>query len=938
MNRLTVLLVPLLATALVTPAAAQRPTPFGGPSAPDSTLTVRRGPAASPAGAVLVLPALVARAELGTFQVVEIPVPREVPDHLPLTWVVEPIGGTPVLSRRRGNLPASDSLRRPERPTVLVTFSIPRRARAGVLPVASVRFSGGAEQYEVPVHLVVSAAQDLELTVAEAVRGVRPGQRFTLRYRLTNLGNTPEAVEVHPVLPPLWQVAAEGDPVLRLGVHGMVERNLTISVPLGSANGSIAIRLVAVVAGQPVASAETRVEVLTGAPAIGDGPVAALAMAFGLDPDGSAATGYALALSGQLTDGIAIAGQVSATDDGAAGGNYALTRTGLYRTRPSLQLAAANWNLAVGQAGARFSDLTGVGLSGMGGAASVQGRGWRASALMARPDHVGNLAGGLLAGGRLEVQAGTVLVSGTATHLSQDRFDQRRLDALSLSAELPGFLRGRLGAEVAQRWTARGSAPGVAVEFDRRGTAGQLSLRAMHAPGGSGAFARATDELSALVSRNLGPRLALFGSYWSSRDDGSATFGALRSTTASAGARQQLSGTLSVGLSLQHSAFGANADLTGFQSSETGAQLTATAIRGSLRLHAIGTVSEVSRGTRFPGQVTDREAGLRTGISGTATVTTSHGVMELSGRFDRSGTGSGTIPRQVELAIRVHQVPVLRIGDARLLLNGSLRRNAWGGFASARTTVGLGADAELPLGVTIGASAERNPFLLDAEGRQGGWLYGVRVARAIGLPRLSTAVTRGIVFQDLNGNGSRDQGEPGLANVIVRQAGTTAVSDADGSYRFGGEMAGPIAIDPASLPMGLLVSAPGRGAVDHDLPVVAVAPVEVRLQLATDGVARGTPVSLAPVIVMARHESGRTWVARAVEPGVAVFDALPPGRYQVLLDLLDLPETLESREALPQFVVRGTSGNPPVVVTLFSRRVAVKQLKPGTGPDGEGRR
>jgi hypothetical protein len=878
----------------------------------------------------VIVAAVVARADLGGFQVVEIPIPSEVPLGVPVPWFVESVSGTPILSSARGTLPAIDPASGKRPGSLLVTFAVPRRARAGVLPIANVRFEGaGRDPVEVPVHLMVASTQLVELTISEASRGVRPGDRFSLRYRLTNLGNAPESVNVQSVLPTGWRLEGTTESSTTLAVHAMVEQVLTIAVPHGSALGSQVVRLIATTNGTPVATAEARVTVQDDAPLATDGPVAALAVAFGWDPDGTVASGMTLNLNGRVTDDVSVTGAFTSTSDG--GNSFALTSAGVYRSQPSLTLTAPTWEVTIGQTGTRLGNLTGVGLSGVGGSGSLTLGRFRASALWARSDLHSDQRPGVLAGGRIDVNAGAVILSGSASHLEQDRGEMRRLDALALGATLPGVMQGQFEAEVAQRWTSQGSHPGVSLDYARRTSTSSISLRGVHAPGGSNAFARATDELSAIVSRNVTRRLTIFGSHWHSQDDGSRTFGELTSRSTSAGARQQVGTGLSLGVTAQHSAFTSRGASFGFANGERSGRLDLSLMRGALRANLIGGVSSVTRDTRFPGERVASESGVRRGVAATVGLVDPRGSVELSGRYDAGSAGSGTLPRQVEVGLRVSDVPIVQLGRTRVLARASVRHHRTPGFGPDRTTLGVGTDVTLPFGVTIGATAERNPYLLDADGSQGGWLYGIRVGRSIGLPRLAHTATNGTVFEDRNGDGLRNAGEPGVPNVIVRHAGTERVTDAQGRYRFDGELSGALEVDPTSLPIGLLAVPSDGSAGQRDLAVTTVAPVEIHLTLAAEAVARNRSVDIGKVIVMARHSSGRMWVARKVDTGRAVFDALPPGTYQIVLDLLDVTEPLEVREDLPAFEVRGAAPVAPIAITLHTRKLSVKTLPSAGG-------
>lgn len=57
------------------------------------------------------------------------------------------------------------------------------------------------------------------------------------------------------------------------------------------------------------------------------------------------------------------------------------------------------------------------------------------------------------------------------------------------------------------------------------------------------------------------------------------------------------------------------------------------------------------------------------------------------------------------------------------------------------------------------------------------------LALSLGLARQPSGVT-GVVFEDSNGNGVRDSGERGIANVVVSNQDTVVVTDASGAFRL----------------------------------------------------------------------------------------------------------------------------------------------------------
>jgi hypothetical protein len=88
---------------------------------------------------------------------------------------------------------------------------------------------------------------------------------------------------------------------------------------------------------------------------------------------------------------------------------------------------------------------------------------------------------------------------------------------------------------------------------------------------------------------------------------------------------------------------------------------------------------------------------------------------------------------------------------------------------------------------------------------------------------VSSIVVSGTVFDDRNGNGRRDPGEPGIRGVAVSNQDTVVVTDADGAYRMLGVGVGVIHV---SVPMAWSAKfsfwrvAPSHGADVTDFPLV----------------------------------------------------------------------------------------------------------------------
>jgi len=273
-------------------------------------------------------------------------------------------------------------------------------------------------------------------------------------------------------------------------------------------------------------------------------------------------------------------------------------------------------------------------------------------------------------------------------------------------------------------------------------------------------------------------------------------------------------------------------------------------------------------------------------------------------------------------AIRAAAVP-LPVGLWGATGAASVQRYDWFGSRPGVTVVRAGFRVPLPASLAFTLEAEHNPLFVSAAA--GGWNVAIKLEYATVVAWMGLrAAARGSVYEDRNGNGRRDSGEPGLAGVLVRRGGQSVVTDAAGRYRFLTRADEPARLDETSLAFGLIAAFDSSRS--PDLAVLPTAPVTIRLVPTGDsGQAAPRPPraggSLVTVRVQARDQAGNIWSTRPDSQGVATLHALPPGSYQIELDLSGLQTPLILRGPLPSFTVEAGGTVPTMVIPLFPRPV-----------------
>jgi len=295
------------------------------------------------------------------------------------------------------------------------------------------------------------------------------------------------------------------------------------------------------------------------------------------------------------------------------------------------------------------------------------------------------------------------------------------------------------------------------------------------------------------------------------------------------------------------------------------------------------------------------------------------GVVEVQTRIEQTRDRGGFVNQQTMFGIRGEQVVLPWLGGLRA--EGELQRvNGFGDEKSSIIRTGLA----IPIvnGLALKIDAERNSIFHSLSGRVP-WILGIRFEHALSVPMLRMPGTSGYVYEDLNGNQRRDPGEPGVAGAIVRRGGETAVADASGKYRVGGDPRRPAVIDEASLPDGWTASAASAA----DLGVSLSTSAEVELVVAPRSGISEIQVDLAKAHVIARDSAGREWAARMTGPTTATFESLPVSTYTLEFDLSELSEPLVPRAPIPLLMVSGKDSKS-ITVTLDPRPIRIWKGSP----------
>ena len=258
----------------------------------------------------------------------------------------------------------------------------------------------------------------------------------------------------------------------------------------------------------------------------------------------------------------------------------------------------------------------------------------------------------------------------TAAHLDNP-FEHRKLDAASMGASFDGGMLDGLSSEVGYRRAASVAGLGWSSELRRQGEDGSFSVRAVYAPGGMRAYARATNELSASGSRRLADWVTLNGSYWQSGDR-SGTIGSSDGGGWSFGPSFSIP---SIGTRLTLQGRSTSLDVSGdgghFGSAETQASAILGVRRGMLFFDGSGSVGQISRSI----SALDNDLPALTGTSADLRGSFGASIVGGSVRFElgtqQYSGGASVMPQRTSVALRAEHIAIPVMERLRVYANVS---------------------------------------------------------------------------------------------------------------------------------------------------------------------------------------------------------------------------------------------------------------------------
>ncbi len=836
-------------------------------------------------------------------------------------YSVEMRGPTEVLGRLDGELVGGG------RRQVMLTLRVPADARVGLLDVADVIFrAADGRTFVVPIILRVPAVRVIRVIAPPMFQQLRQGDRLEVTYRVQNLGNAAERVKLKVDAPSGWVVRSSLTTTVSVEPFTTQDVTFRLAIPAIAEGGEYLVGTTATraAAGDStvLATAHARLQVedreVTG-PGLELRPFVAAAATRGAQ---GMATGFSIV--GPIADSTHLMLTVMPVSTQNGGSGLGLAGIGAVGVPVQASVSGRGWTSQFGSTSMSIGDLTGQYVVGVGGQTAYGRNGREARLVVSRP-FGGDDRGGQHLGGGYWQQTGIGRLGLSASQLRETGAGMTLRDLTSVGADWRSNVWGSLVLDggVAMRSSFGESGIGARVQATHDSDNNYYRVRYAHAPGGGRAFANGTNTLEAEARRDFSDRFTLSGNLFATQDE-SPAIGEMRNHSASLAQSFRVNDRTVLRAQLQNSSFNTKSSGTlvgGFGSSQSSIGVGVGYPLGNWTMTSDARFGVLSRETElFSGNVSSQRV-----LQQEAEVSASRGVfgssqLSLGTTLTRTGAGLG-IPQQSQSAFASLGGLRMPIGAQRNITFFSRVGYSASELQRALVSTMVSATTQLPGGVDLIATVERNPFFRDAQGR----------AQWIGALRLSTSTTifvpqrlqrvSGVVFEDLNGNATRDAGERGVPGVVLRQAGVRIVTEADGVYRIPAGVRGRLQVDPLGLPEGFVPSPRATRDLSErrDIPLVQTGTLVVRMSLAADADGRLPQVDLSRASVWLHDGEGMEWVGRVTENGDVHFENVPAGRYGFRFDFSRLVEPLRAEEGVLAEVAPKVTRE--ITVTLRGRNV-----------------
>jgi hypothetical protein len=859
---------------------------------------------------------LVANAEPRSFRVISVEVPSELARLTNVRYDVTPTGRATILGPRTATLDPSSGPA-----AAVLTVGVPASAMGGRVRVAVVRFAAdGHAAIRVPLDLEVLGVPRIAVAPARPLQGAGRGDRLELTYSIRNTGNARDTIDLSIQAPPTWSTRFVESPHVGLEPGEAVERTIVATIPTTSDIGQFGVTLVASPRQGTRAAATTTVEITDGLrPESEPGPVATLGIGSAATSRGATRAVESIALQGPIGASLTLSGRLSARLPADPVASRALTMLGYSPNSNFLSVGSTNWSATLGNTGMSVSELAGQSVFGRGGSLRLGAGPVDVRLIAAAPNGSDgpSMERGSLVGASASARAGTSTISTFFAHLRDSSYAVRALDAGGAGLELRPWSDGVLSGQLAARSFRGGAGLGAAALIQTPLAAGQLDAQLIHAPGGSDAFAPASDALSVAADRGVG-RLHAQASYWASRDQTVSS-----ENTSSRGwsltPSYPILPTLTLAAYVQGTSFASVLPDGSFGSNQRDLGAREVLVHGNVELSADSRLTAISRAMDGASRAVVSDEARRVTNRVQLDRSGARGEFGIGGSVEQSTIGGAAMPSQTTLDAHVDRLqPFARL--PRLTFSGYTQRLTLGD--ATLTTSRLEANLDVRRSTRLVFGVERGTAR-DAAGVLQ-TVCTFKVERAARLPALGRRSATGVVFEDRNGDGMRDEGEPGIAGIVVRRGAQTAVTDHKGVFRLEPSIAGHAEIDARSLPAGWL---PSPRPIDYDeidqsIGVMPTTALEVEIKLVGGADSGLAAVRLGRASLTLRDSAGRVWVARSDASSRATFDALPAGHYTLATDLDEASQPLIV-EAVPPISISGVLRRQKITVTVRTRPLRI---------------